>query len=207
MDPGNNWYRNPQIDALLEAVESVTIYEGRIRDDPKLWEICFKGLNTPLKIDSEQLDSAGPFRRKFLKLTDTPAPPLKASDWFAFIAGLSERAEHKKSLEESDNVYIAETVMEAIRAQNIIKLESATTHKGYVPIDGYRCVHHHTVKELTEGLGFKFTGRILSDTLTQLGYKEEGTKQIRVKGLKNPVRFWRFPEAVFVFDCESESNA
>lgn len=71
----SDWYRNPQINMLLDAVECVTIYEGRIPDDPKVWEIVFKGLNTPLKIDSEQLDSAGAFRRQYLKLTDTPAPP------------------------------------------------------------------------------------------------------------------------------------
>lgn len=206
MSLASEWTKKTQIDALLDAVEHVTIYEGRIRDDPKVWEICITGLNNPLKIDSEQLDSARAFRRQFLKLTDNPAPPLSPSDWYTFITSLSERAEHKKSVEESDNVYIAETVLEAILDLPAIKPGSVTKHKGFVPIDGYRCVHHHTVKELTEGLGFKFTGRILSDTLTQLGYKEEGTRLKWINELKRAVRFWWFKESVFVPECGSDSN-
>lgn len=184
-----------QINSLLNCVRKVTIYAGRIKDDPKYWEIYFEGLDTPIKIESELMDSSRSFRRQFLKLTDTPAPPLSASDWFTFVAALSEKAERGAYSEESDNVYIAEGLFELILGLPAIKKETVMQAKGYVLHEGFRCVHWHTIEELMEAHGFKLSKQILSSTLTQLGYKEEGTQAFRVKG--RLTRFWFFKEEHF----------
>lgn len=186
-----------EVRTFIDSIESVTIYEGRIKDDPKTWEIKFNGIDTPLKIDAEELDSTKTFRRKFLKLTNTPAPGFRASDWYLSLKFLAEKATLKKTAEESDNVFVAESLFELIRDLQEIKKEHVLKSKGYVAHEGFRCVHLYTIKELMEGLNFKLTPRILSTTLTELGYKSEGTPALWVKGLKKHVRFWWFSEGLF----------
>ena len=184
-----------QINSLLNCVRKVTIYNGRIKDDPKYWEIYFVGLDTPIKIESELMDSARSFRRQFLKLTDTPAPPLSASDWFTFVAALSEKAERSAYSEDTDNVYTAERLFEMIQGLPKIKKELVTRVPGYVSHDGFRCIHGYTIEELMESRGYKISKQALSSTLTQLGYKEEGTQAFRVNG--RLTRFWFFKEEHF----------
>lgn len=197
---------NYTIRELLDCISEVTIYEGRLKDDPKFWIITFNGSNTPLKIDAEDLIVQKRFLQKYFKLSNTPAPRMKTDEWETFLRALSARATVGTYHEETDNVYIAETVLEKIRDLPKIKKEMATWSKGYIEQDGYRCVHHNTIKESVEGLGFKFTGRILSDTLTQLGYKEEGTNEIWINELKKPVRFWWFKESAFVASSQDGDN-
>jgi hypothetical protein len=182
---------------FITSVTEVTIFEGRIKDDPKYWEIKFNGLDTPIKIEAEDLDSSIAFKRKFLKLTNTPAPPLKASEWFIALKYWSEKATQGKYAEESDNVYVAERLFEEIRGLTKIERDHVLRAKGYVIHDGHRCVQHHTIKALMEGLGFKLNPRLVSDTLTQLGYKNPGSEKIWINALKKPVRFWWFKETAF----------
>jgi len=187
-----------EVRTFLDTIESVTICEGRIKEDPKTWEIKFNGINTPLEIDAEALDSTIAFRRKYLKLTNTPAPGIKGSEWYICLKYMAEIATISQTREESDNVFVAEALFELIRDLTPIKKELVLKGaKGYVPHEGYRCVHLYVIKELMEGLNFKLTPRILSTSLTQLGYKEEGTPAIYVKDLKKHVRFWWFKEEHF----------
>ncbi len=195
--------RANQISALLNCVTKATIYEGRIKDDPKFWEIHFEGLDTPIKIESELMDSPKAFRKQFLKLTDTPAPPLSASDWYTFVSELSERADRAQSLDESDNVYFAEYLFELIRELPAIKKEHVLKSKGYVSQEGFRCVHSNTIKQLTENLNIKISPQILSGTLEQLGYKEPKTRALWVNGKQH--RFWFFKEECFSV-LEGDSN-
>lgn len=188
---------NYEVRGFLDSILEVTIYEGRIKDDPKYWEIKFNGLDTPLKIEAEDLDSSKAFRRKYLKLTNMPAPPLSTTDWYIVLKALGENANHGQYVEESDNVYVTETLFERIRELQQIKMDSALKAKGYVLYNGYRCIHYNTIKDLMEALNFKLTPRILSDTLTQMGYKEPGTPAIWVKELNKVVRFWWFKAEKF----------
>lgn len=187
-----------EVRTFLECIEEVTIYEGQIKDDPKYWEFKFKGLDTPLKIEAEELTSSKAFQTKYIKLANTPAPCFKANEWYLILKALAEQAKLSQYVEESDNVYVAKSLFELIQDLPPIKKELVLRGaKGYVPHEGYRCVHLYTIKELMEGLNFKLNPRILSTTLTQLGYKEEGTPALWIKELNKHVRFWWFKEEHF----------
>ncbi|WP_367344151.1 hypothetical protein [Methanomethylovorans sp.] len=195
---------NDDLKKLVDSIESVTIYEGRVKNDQKTWKIKLAGVDTPLSVDAEALTTPRVFSQQHLKWTNSPAPHFKPGKWNVFVAYLSERAEQKQTESESEEVYIAETVYEALMELDAINPEHIKKKKGYIPIDGYRGIQHYTLKEITEGLGFKYNSKVLSDTLTQLGYKKEETSLKWIQGLKRPVRVWLFyePKVQTGTDCK-----
>lgn len=203
MGVGNDMFKDHLKKQFIESIESVEISEGVIKDDPKYWTFKFRNIADPIKIDAELLDNPTAFRKKYLKLTNKPAPPLDIGSWYDVLDMLSETATYTTYEEESDEVYLAKTIMAEIQSLGVINVEDPKLKKdpsriyktrGYISkkYGSYncKCIHHSIIKNIVEEAGFKFTPRIVSGSLTQLGYKLPSSKSITIHGLD--VRVWAF---------------
>ena len=126
-----------------------------------------------------------------MKAFRSPAPLIKHDLWLKIVALMGETAEVVKAGEESERVYIANQVFEKIcELQVIDDRASAAAGKGMLDYQGYYCVTSKKVEEIVQAAGYKIPFNWLSETMTELGLKKEGSESIWYS--RKSIRSWCF---------------
>lgn len=174
---------------LESSIKSVTIEKGHVDTDPSIWRIEF--VDGIIELDAKKLTAYRPFAQEYIKKFNRPAPIISSEEWRAILEILAEKADVVQATEESENVFIANQVMEKIQRMKIIDdKELAAAGKGLLDHEGYLCLVTTKVEEIIDGR-YRIPLSTLSYVMTQLGYKTEGTHKIRCGNGKRP-RFWCF---------------
>jgi len=172
---------------FLDSVESVTIKTGHIPSDPTVW--CIQIAGKCVEVDAEKMDRNTTFRKQYLKMFHRLPPLIKSDEWLTVVDVLSESAEVITAKEESERVYIANQVMEDIRRMPVTEeQEDAATGRALIQRGEYLCLRSNKMKDIAES--YHIAPNILSKTMTELGYKAEGTEPFRCN--KHLYRFWWF---------------
>lgn len=187
---------------LFDAIEKVVIYEGKIPSDPKIWEIHIG--DKILRIDAENLISPHIFQKKYLKEFHSPAPRLRNDQWDMFIGLIGGDAEIVPANEESEYVYYANRIMgEISQLPETEDKEEAVSRQILLKHEGCLCLVSSKIEEIVRENGFKIAPNRLSSTMTDLGYKAQGTKTIRCEG-RRPSFWWFDPSKIAEFRGDSE---
>lgn len=187
---------------LCDSIIRVVICEGKIPSDPATWEIHI--LDKILRIDAENLSSPHTFQKKYLKEFHSPAPRFSRDQWDALISMMGEEAEIVAAKEESENVYYANRIMSLIsQLPETEDKEEAVSRQVLLKHQGCLCLVSDKVEEIAHDLGFKIAPNRLSSTMTDLGYKTEGTKTIRCEG-RRPSFWWFDPRKIAEFRGDTD---
>lgn len=182
---------------LVDAVEKVVIYKGKIPSDPHIWEVYIA--DKILRIDAENLTSPHTFQKKYLKEFHSSAPRVSSDQWDMFVTLMGEDAEIVTAKEESENVYCANRIMgEISQLSETEDKEEAWSRQILLRHEGYLCLVSGKIEEIVHVLNFKIAPNILSRTMTDLRYKTEGTKTIRCDG-RRPSFWWFYPYIIAEF--------
>ncbi|WP_319506329.1 hypothetical protein [uncultured Methanolobus sp.] len=191
------------VEKLLDMIDKIVIVEGHIPTDPTTWEIHIS--NGLVRVDAEKMISPLDFCKKYLKTFHMPAPAFK-DDWIPFVRALHERAEIVTSKEESEAVYISNQILEEIR--RLPKTDDqadASTGRALLQHKGFYCLHNKKVSEIVEAMRYHITPSDLSQAMTALGYKKEGTDAFRCNS--KLTRFWWFyPEIIDINEAPVTSE-
>jgi hypothetical protein len=188
-----------KLNILVSNITKVEIEVGHVKSDPTTWNIHFKG-DKVIRINSKKIEVESVFRQEYITTFNKASPFFKKKDWGTFVGYLSDIATVVQSKEETENVYVAQQLMEILLEYNITTDSNMIIQKNafgrfFFDNGNKYCVLSNQIKhEVEEELGFKFNPKILSETLTDLGYKDAGTTAIRING-KRP-RFWLFDKKV-----------
>lgn len=189
---------------LLDAVESVTIVKGHIPSDPVTWHIKISGHT--IEIDSEKMDTSTQFKKQYLKVFYRPPPAIKNSDWLPFVEAMSENAEVVTAKEATEHVYMAQRLMESIRALPIVSDDvDVLQGRGFYVYKGFYCLISKKIEQIIESSGWKTHAQTLSPVVAALGYKVEGNERIYVGG--DQKRFWWFYPDAIIEPVESATSA
>jgi len=190
---------------LYGMIEKVRIVKGRISSDPVIWEFHMIG-KLVLKIDTERLEKHGVFRQQYLKEFCMPAPDIKGKEWLKVLSALVEddKTEHVEAPEESERVFIAKQMFEIVCRYDVSEdsedaFAGLYLYKTVLKKDDktYFCMPSDKFLGLVSSAGFKIPSNLLSETMTELGFKCNGTPRVRYCGPQ--VRSWCFiPETVLI---------
>jgi|GEM_PF-3838123 len=190
---------------LYTMIEKVVIVKGRLSTDQTVWEFHLGG--EVLKIEANVLENPKAFRSQYLSVFDRPAPIIKPNAWINLLDNLSDeennKVERREAPEESNNEFIARQIFElvcqmelstdaedAINAQSLFECELKEDKKTY-----YCLPSQALIDNIVSASGFKITPKELSQAMTELGFKKEGTQRVWYNGEQK--RSWCFiPEAV-----------
>ena len=190
---------------LFELIDKVVIVKGRLSTDPIMWE--FHIGEKIIKVEADVLENPKAFRNQYLSTFDKPAPRIKTDAWINLLENLAdpvnEKVEHKQAPEESNNEFIAKQIFEiiceretsndpedAISGLALFESVIKEDHKKYFCIPS-----KFLVDVIISGSGYKITPKELSQAMTELEFKKEGTQRVWYNG--NQKRSWCFiPEAV-----------
>ena len=162
---------------LIHSIEKVVILKGKISNDPAIWEIHISG--KVLKVDSEKIETQRAFRNQYLKVFNAPAPLVTSENWLKIVAGMSEIAEVVTAGEESERVYIANRVFEKVCELKVTDDRGlAAAGKCMLNHQGYLCVISKKIEEIVQTAGYKIAFIPLSESMTELGLKKEGTESV-----------------------------
>jgi hypothetical protein len=188
---------------LENIIEKVLIVKGRITSDPVTWEFHMIG-DTVLRVDTDKLEKYGVFRQQYLKEFCIPAPDLNGKEWIKVLSALVEdgKTENVEAPEESERVFIARQIFEIVCAYDISEdpeeaLSGQYLYKHVIDKENKvrYCMPSTKFLELVSNAGFKIPSNVLSETMTELGMKCNGTPRVRYCGPQ--VRSWCFiPETV-----------
>jgi len=184
---------NP-VDKLVHSIERVVIREGKIPSDPVIWEIYISG--KVLRIDAEKIENLGVFRSQYVKAFRSPAPSMKSDMWLQLVAAMGEMAEVVRAGEESERVYIANQVFEKVCELRITDdRQDAAAGRGMLDYQGHFCVTSKKIEDIVQTAGYRIAFNSLSETMTELGLKKEGSENIWY-GNKSIRSWWFFQSKV-----------
>lgn len=201
---------------LYGLIEKVVIVKGRLTTDATVWE--FHILGQILRIETDVLEKPKVFRSKYLSAFDRPAPIISNGDWIDLLDNLADedndKVEHLEAAEESNNEFIAKQVFEIVCGREISEdaedaLSGLALFKYELKEDKktYYCLPSQVlIDNIIGASGYKITPKDLSQAMTELGFKKEGTQRVWYNGEQK--RSWCFiPKAVLKERGEtSESN-
>lgn len=192
---------------LFNMIDKVVIVKGRLSTDPIIWEFHIMG--KVIKIEASVLENPKAFRSQFLSVFDRPAPLIKTNAWINLLDNLADeennKVEHLEAPEESNNEFIARQIFEIVCEREISDdaeeaLSGLSLYK-YELKEGnnkktYFCLPSQVLIDvIIGGSGYKITPKDLSQAMTELGFKKEGTQRVWYNGEQK--RSWCFiPEAV-----------
>lgn len=191
---------------LYTLIEKVVIVKGRLSTDPTIWEFHISG--EILKIEADVLENPAAFRRQYLSIFDRPAPLIKTNSWINLLDNLADeennKVERREAPEESNNEFIARQIFEIIcDKERDISNDPEEALSGYSFFEyelkedskTYFCMPSLVLKNIVDGSGYKITPKELSQAMSELGFKKEGTQRVWYNG--DQKRSWCFiPEAV-----------
>lgn len=177
------------IEKMIESIEKVVIREGKVPSDPVVWEVYISG--KVLRIDAEKIENQKVFRSQYVKAFRTTAPLMKPDMWLQIVAVMGEMAEVVKAGEESERVYIANQVFEKVCELQVTEDRGiAAAGRGMLDYQGYFCAPSKKIEEIVQAAGYRIAFNSLSETMTELGLKKEGSENIRYDN--KSIRSWWF---------------
>jgi hypothetical protein len=192
---------------LFDMIDKVVIVKGRLSTDPIIWEFHIMG--KVIKIEASVLENPKAFRSQYLSIFDRPAPLIKTNAWINLLDNLADeennKVEYQEALEESNNEFIARQIFEIVCEREISddaeEALSGLSLYEYELKEGndkkiYFCLPSRVlIGEILGGTGYKITPKDLSQAMTELGFKKEGTHRVWYNG--DQKRSWCFiPEVV-----------
>ncbi len=192
---------------LFDMIDKVVIVKGRLSTDPTIWEFHIMG--KVIKIEASVLENPKAFRSQYLSIFDRPAPLIKTNAWINLLDNLADeennKVEYQEALEESNNEFIARQIFEIVCEREISddaeEALSGLSLYEYELKEGndkklYFCLPSRVlIGEILGGTGYKITPKDLSQAMTELGFKKEGTHRVWYNGYQK--RSWCFiPEVV-----------
>lgn len=182
------------VEKMIASIEKVIIREGKLSSDPVIWEIHIS--RKVLRIDAEKIENQKVFRSQYVKAFRTPAPSMKSDIWLKIVEMMGETAEVVRAGEESERVYIANQVFEKVCELRITDdKQDAATGRGMLDYQGHFCVTSKKIEEIAQVAGYRIAFSSLSETMTELGLKKEGSENIWY-GNKSIRSWWFFQSKV-----------
>lgn len=185
---------------LYNSIEKIIVKKGVLAKDPKIWEFHISG--KVIKIDAQNVEDYGFFRKQYIQMFDEPATYLKKDDWLDLFNALSEnKKEIDDNEEESEDVCIARQLLEVIQKIPVSEdKEDAFNNKCLLKTQkegqDVLFISSEKINELIKEHDFKKSSNVLSPVMTELGFKIAGTDNPRLGGRK--VRGWYFYTKVII---------
>jgi hypothetical protein len=177
---------------LYNQIDKVVIIRGILPTDPTVWE--FHIADKILRVETDKLLSIVPFKQQYIKQFNHPCPFVNPKKWSRILEALSEdpgKMEYEQRSEESEQVFVARELFEKVCDLCVTDdPEAALVGNGMYEHDGFYYVTSAKITELLQATGFKMALNILSDAMTRLNLKKEGTTLIRYGGPQK--RSWGF---------------